>query len=104
MPRCPKGTRRNKKSGNCESKGSTRSSRSPVVSKKPISDSALDDIIDSMNIDSEKRAELEKMKPALKKMKYSKSYKSCFTGKSTRDVEDMIATKIQCWAKYGDNI
>ena len=118
MSRCPNGTRRNKKSGNCEPKRVTssrqrhaviqrhavRKTRSASAPKKSISKQSLDDIIDSMDLDPTKRAELEEMKPALKRMKYSKSYKSCFTGKSTRNIEDMISAKIQCWAKYGDDI
>ena len=124
MPRCPNGTRRNKKSGNCEPKRTTasrqrhavlqrhaviqrhavRKTRSASAPKKSISKQSLDDIIDSMDLDPTKRAELEEMKPALKRMKYSKSYKSCFTGKSTRNIEDMISAKIQCWAKHGDDI
>ena len=117
MHRCPNGTRRSKKTGNCESKSSrktrcsngTRRSKKTgncesKSSKKTISNESLDFIIGSMNLSADKVAELNKMRPMLKKIKYTKAYKSCFTGKSTRDIDDMIATKIQCWAKYGDDI
>jgi hypothetical protein len=119
MPRCPKGTRRNKKSGNCEpKKASTRCPKGTRRNKKTgdcerqrgkkgntlISTENLDDIIDSVQLNPEKRLELEAMKPQLKNMKYDPSYISCFTGKKTRDLIHMIETKIQCWAKYGDDI
>lgn len=122
MPRCPKGTRRNKKSGNCEpKKTSTKGTRqnkktgdyeenTSSVSKGKkrntlITTEDLDNIIDSaVQLSSDKRSELEAMKPRLRIMKYDPNYISCFTGNKTRDLINMIETKIQCWAKYGDDI
>lgn len=104
MPRCPNGTRRSKKTGNCEPKGSRSKTakRSPVASRKTISDKELDEIIQSIPLDEPKRAQLESMRPKLKQMKFSKSYKSCFTGNPTKNLEAMIQDKIFCWSKYGD--
>jgi len=114
MPRCKNGTRRNKKSGNCEPKrASTRCPKSTRRNKKTyicetvrITDTKLNEIINNLkpNMTDEKIMQLERMRPTLKKIKYSKSYKSCFTGKATRDIIDMIETKIACWSKYGDDI
>lgn len=124
MPRCPKGTRRNKKSGNCEpKKTSTRCPKGTRRNKKTgdceektssgpkgkkgntlITTDNLDDIIESVQLNPEKRLKIEAMKPRLKTMKYDPSYISCFTGKKTRDLIHMIETKVQCWAKFGDDI
>jgi len=96
---------------------SSSSSRSPSVrslsslsstlsdsSTSTISDADLDRIIHSMSLSPEKRAELEAMRPALKNMRYTRSYTSCFTGNPTMNLYDMISTKISCWAKYDDEI
>ena len=120
MPRCPNGTHRSRKTGSCSSKSSrsrttkrsrsrtTKRSRSRttkrylVASRKTISDEDLDEIIRAIHLNETKLAELESMRPTLKQMKFSKSYKSCFTGKPTKNLEAMIQDKIFCWSKYGD--
>ena len=112
MPRCPNGTRRSRKTGSCSSKSSrsrtTKRSRSRttkrslVASRKTISDEDLDEIIRAIHLNETKLVELESMRPTLKQMKFSKSYKSCFTGKATKNLEAMIQDKIFCWSKYGD--
>jgi hypothetical protein len=118
MPRCPKGTRRNKKSGNCETKKpSTRCPKGTRRNKQTgdcerqrgkkgntlISAENLDDIIEENVLDPQQRVEIEAMKPQLKNMKYDPSYKCCFTGRKTKDLIDMIKSKVQCWVKYGDD-
>lgn len=112
MSRCPNGTRRNKKTGNCEPKGTNhRCPRGTCRNKKTgncvqskISDAELTKIFNSMVLRPEERKELEQMRPIFRNMRYKKSYKSCFTGESTRDIYDMISTKISCWVKYDDDI
>ena len=50
-----------------------------------------------------KMAELAKLRPRMKRMRYSNKYVSCFHGKP-KNLRAMMFEKIACWGKYGEDI
>jgi hypothetical protein len=145
MPRCPKGTRKNKKTGICENNTNTRKQQHEIKLKKCLDDYAklrnknrnlteqkkyrkleskcieLKDKIENLDtnkhlteeealsimepytidIDSENR---ESIKQKLMALTYSEKYKSCFSGKKTKNLYYMADDKLACFFKYGDKI
>jgi hypothetical protein len=102
MPRCKNGTRRNKKTGNCEKKSSVGTKRvySPIKSAFPqLTSSDIENILKEYNITntSDKRMLTKK----LKKMKYNPNYESCWDGKPGRNLYEQATEKVSCWNKYG---
>jgi hypothetical protein len=88
----------------------------PITFDLPITDDELNNIIrdlnENKNIDSanenmglndKQKKEIKKLIPALKKLKYNPNYNDCF-GNKTSNIVDMVASKLQCYVKYGDNI
>jgi hypothetical protein len=116
MPRCKKGTRKNKKTGECEpydknaqkrntcKKGTRRNKQTGECEELYISEADLNEIIHSFDISEDKRRELEELKPYLRKIKYNRRYKSCFTNKPAVHIYELIQSKIACHLKYDDDI
>jgi hypothetical protein len=104
LPRCPNGTRRNRRSKRCEPLGANGTrSRSPK--RKTITNEEFNHILNSFPELSEvHRIKLEELRPRLLRMKYKKNYISCFTGMPTKNAVDMVHTRVSCWLKYGDDI
>jgi hypothetical protein len=143
MPRCPKGTRKNKKTGICEN-NNTRKQQLQIKLKGCLDElkknknyknlteqkkyrkllykcEDLDDKIKNLDtdkhlteeevlrimepynvdIDSENR---ESIKQKLMALTYSEKYKSCFSGKKTKNLYYMADDKLACFFKYGDKI
>jgi hypothetical protein len=143
MPRCPKGTRKNKKTGICEN-NNTRKQQLEIKLKGCLAElkknknyknlteqkkyrkllykcEDLDDKIKNLDtdkhlteeevlrimepytidIDSENR---ESIKQKLMALTYSEKYKSCFSGKKTKNLYYMADDKLACFFKYGDKI
>ena len=143
MPRCPKGTRKNKKTGICEN-NNTRKQQLEIKLKKCLDElkknknyknlteqknyrkleskyielkykiENLDtnkhlteeEVLSIMepytiDIDSENR---ESIKQKLMALTYSEKYKSCFSGKKTKNLYYMADDKLACFFKYGDKI
>ena len=98
MPRCPKGTRRNKRSGECE-----RYTRKSKTQRSTLTDAELDEIISEFNFSPDKLSELAKLRPRMKRMRYSKKYVSCY-GEKPQNLHALMFAKISCWAKYGEDI
>lgn len=115
MPRCKKGTRKNK-NGECVSydknvqkrntckKGTRRNKQTGECEELYISEPDLNEIIDSFYVSDDKKRELEELKPQLRKIKYNRRYKSCFTNKPAVHIYELIQSKIACHLKYGDDI
>jgi hypothetical protein len=130
MPRCPNGSRRNKKTGECVStakKSSPVKSPSPVTKKRRCPNgtrrnkstgecvgkngktSRLEHTLISKhyfdkfmpNLSPEKQKYLVDNMHKLQRMQYDPKYISCFTGKKTKNQFAMIDDKIYCWNKYG---
>ena len=115
LPRCKNGTRRNKKTKQCEpshtktkkttntnTKTKTKTKRTANNDSQYISQHELEQILREINLSP---AEMEEIKSSIERLKhtrFTKRYKSCFTGNPTRDAEDMVRTKLQCWTKYRD--
>lgn len=129
MPRCPNGSRKNRKTGECES--TSKSSRCPEgrcrksVSKSKkrcpngtrrnpktgvcesqsrkskLSDSQIEEIINDHNSFSPE--EKVEVRLQLKKLTPEKEYVSCF-GERPKDLFSQAIAKSQCWAKYRDPI
>ncbi len=104
MPRCPNGTQKNRKTGICEKSSKKSPKTISMRPKNTISKEDLDQIIHNNIISETRMKELSVYIPKLKRMRYNKKYISCFTDQPTRDLYNMIETKIQCWAKYDDPI
>jgi len=143
MPRCSKGTRKNKKTGICEN-NNTRKQQLEIKLKGCLAElkknknyknlteqkkyrkllykcEDLDDKIKNLDtdkhlteeevlrimepytidIDSENR---ESIKQKLMALTYSEKYKSCFSGKKTKNLYYMADDKLACYFKYGDEI
>jgi hypothetical protein len=88
--RCPNGTRRNKTTGNCESSKSSKLTASDI--KSILSDSGVHAAEDKRMITAK-----------LKQMTYDPNYESCWDGKPQRDLYTQALAKVQCWGKYGDS-
>jgi hypothetical protein len=144
MPRCPKGTRKNKRSGICEKNNTSRKQQLEIKLKtclddfeklknkqnrnlteqkkyqklyskcmdldnkienlntdKHLTEEEVLGIMEPYNIDSEIR---ESIKRKLMDLTYSEKYKSCFTGKKTKNLYYMADEKLACFFKYGDTI
>ena len=144
MPRCPKGTRKNKKTGICENNTNTRKQQYEIKLKGCLDElkknknyknlteqkkyrkllykcEDLDNKIKNLDtdkhlteeealrimepytidIDSENR---ESIKQKLMALTYSEKYKSCFSGKKTKNLYYMADDKLACFFKYGDQI
>lgn len=109
-PRCQKGTRRNKKTGNCEKStkkrcpnGSRRNKTTGNCESKSSKLTASD--IKSILSDSGVHAAEDKrmITAKLRQITYDPSYESCWDGKPQRDLYAQALAKVQCWAKYGDS-
>lgn len=92
MSRCQNGTRRNKKTGNCEphSKGT-----------HTLSTSEINQLIKDTHVESKEKKEIRKK---LKTLKHQKRYKDCFTGKLVKELYGQAYSKILCHFKYRDPI
>jgi hypothetical protein len=103
MPRCPNGTRRNKRTGECERYTRKSKTRKSPAQRSTLTDAELDEIISQFNFSADKMAELAKLRPRMKRMRYSKKYVSCF-GEKPKNLHAMMFNKIACWGKYGEDI
>lgn len=143
MPRCPKGTRKNKRTGICQNKNTSRKQQLEIKLKtclddfeklktkernlteqkkyqklysqcmdldnkianldtdKHLTEQDVLNIMEPYNIDSEIR---ESIKRKLMDLTYSEKYKSCITGKKTKNLYYMADDKLACFFKYGDQI
>ena len=128
MARCKNGTRRNKKTGNCEAKKTGTRKRCPNGSRfdkktngctkattrtkgkkstEKLTSEQFDQIVDYYRFkqsDPKKYAEIVKLKPKILKLKYDENYISSFTGEKTKNIYDMVHAKVGEWSKYGDPI
>jgi hypothetical protein len=143
MPRCPKGTRKNKKTGVCENNNTSRKQQLEIKLKTCLDDFEklktkkrnlteqkkyqklyskcmdLDNKIENLNTDKRLTEEevlgimapynidfenRESIKQKLMALTYSEKYKSCFTGKKTKNLYYMADDKLACFFKYGDQI
>ena len=95
--RCKNGTRRNKKTGNCEPTGlGTRSQR------LGYSESDMREIIRGllrMELREDKKVDVI-MK--LQTIEYDPEYKSAFTGKKMSKPEEQGLDRVYAYTKYGD--
>jgi hypothetical protein len=147
MPRCPKGTRKNKKTGICENNNNNNKTRKQQLeiklkkcldelkknknyknlteqknyrkleskcielkykienldTNKHLTEEEVLSIMEpyTIDIDSENR---ESIKERLMALTYSEKYKSCFSGKKTKNLYYMADDKLACFFKYGDKI
>ena len=112
--------RRNRKSNVCnkrKGKFNTRKRvrRNATPSKRKIkggspeviTDTELDKIIRNIKLDAindaEKIRQINDMKPRLSKLKFNPKYISCF-GYPVKDIEQMIAAKLQCFVRSEGDI
>ena len=102
MPRCPNGSRRNKKTGNCEKKIPKSVTQKKKISFPPLTVSDIETILNEFNIEDANDKHMITKK--LKKMKYDPTYQSCWDGKPGRDLYSQAREKVSCWAKYGDKL
>jgi hypothetical protein len=117
MPRCPNGTRRNKKTGTCKAqkrckRGTRRDKKTSrcvrhqsasIGSAKPgrLSTENVEKVIQQTGISS--HPEVGIVRQQLKKLTLESDFTSCFGEKLTTLFSQAIA-KVQCWRKYGDPI
>lgn len=121
MPRCPKGTRKNKKTGVCESneksdvvkKRTTLARKVGVKTSKKLTDNEINNLsthyatewFNDNEYETDKTIDVIKSElvASLKKIKYDKNYTSCF-GEKRDTVYGQAVSKLECWMKYGDII
>jgi len=97
--RCPKGTRRNKTTGVCEKNGSLSSD-----SNHKLTASDIKSILSESGIPVDNVADKRMITAKLRTLKYDPNYESCWDGKPQRDLYAQALAKVQCWSKYGDRI
>jgi hypothetical protein len=68
---------------------------------KHLTETEVLSIMDPYNIDDKEAVEIKRKLMALT---YSEKYKSCFSGKKTKNLYYMADDKLACFFKYGDQI
>jgi hypothetical protein len=96
--RCKNGTRKNKKTGLCESHSvnRTRTPRKQTPLENGLSEVEIDFIIKNTNSSN---FEYE-LRPQLRRIKLNKKYKSCW-GDKLVTLYDQALDRVECWRKHG---
>jgi len=107
MPRCQKGTRRNRKTKMCEPtvRKSPKTPKSTTLKNKNVQKLSLGEINDIIENTNNSKNE-DYIKSQLSNLKFDKKYVHPFTGKKSdvKTLYDQGYAKVQAWNKYKDPI